>query len=154
MRAIRGRDTGPERAVRSIVHGLGFRFRLHRRDLPGTPDLVLPRHRTVILVHGCFWHAHRCRAGRSEPRSNAAFWRQKRAANRARDARVRAALRRRGWTVIEVWECQLREPEAVARRIRTILAGSRRLTGRSDGSGSASRLPAAANAARRSSGSR
>jgi DNA mismatch endonuclease (patch repair protein) len=150
MRSIRGRDTGPERAVRSIVHSLGFRFRLHRKDLPGTPDLVLPRHRTVILVHGCFWHAHRCRAGRVEPRSNAAFWRAKRLANRTRDARVRAALRARGWTVIEIWECQLKDPEAVARKICAALREPAAINSRPVGPAPAARLPAEVRGARRS----
>ena len=153
MRAVRGRDTGPERAVRSIVHALGFRFRLHRKDLPGTPDLVLPRHRTVILVHGCFWHAHRCRAGRVEPRSNAAFWREKRLGNRRRDARVRAALRARGWTVLEIWECQLKSPDTVASRIRSALRNPKAVISRRGDSVRASRLPAAAREGRRSPGS-
>jgi len=147
MRAVRGRDTGPERAVRRIVHGLGFRFRLYAADLPGRPDLVLPRHRAVILVHGCFWHAHRCRAGRIEPRTNAAFWRAKRAANRARDAAVRRRLRRLGWRVIEVWECHLREPERLRARLRAFLCPS---VTASDATGRVARSPRAASATRRS----
>lgn len=154
MRSIRGRDTGPERAVRSIVHALGLRFRLHRKDLPGTPDIVLPRHRMVILVHGCFWHAHRCRAGRNEPRSNAEFWRAKRDANRARDARVRAALRKIGWKVLEIWECQLDDPETVARRVRAMIANPPALRAWRGCSGSEARLPAATRAVRRSRDSR
>jgi DNA mismatch endonuclease (patch repair protein) len=122
MRAIRGTDTAPERAVRSLVHGLGLRFRLHRRDLPGSPDLVLPRHRAAVFVHGCFWHAHSCRFGRSRPATNAAFWRDKLARNQARDRRVIRALRRRGWRVLVIWECQLRDRESVRRRIARFFA--------------------------------
>lgn len=106
MAAIRPRDTVPEWIVRRLVHSMGYRFRLYRADLPGTPDLVLTRHRTVILVHGCFWHAHACRHGRREPRSNVEFWREKRRRNRDRDQRVRSALRSLGWRVLVVWQCQ------------------------------------------------
>jgi DNA mismatch endonuclease (patch repair protein) len=107
MRSIRGRDTGPERIVRSALHRKGFRFRLNVRALPGTPDIVLPALRTAILVHGCFWHRHgRCRLA-TVPRTRMAYWAAKFAANRRRDRRVVAALSRLGWRVIVIWECSV-----------------------------------------------
>ena len=112
MSRIRGRDTKPELIVRSLVHQMGFRFRLHRKDLSGKPDLVLPRHRKVIFVHGCFWHSHRCRYGRVTPRTNAGFWQNKRLGTVARDRRNRHDLRRDGWQVLTVWECWTRELES------------------------------------------
>jgi DNA mismatch endonuclease (patch repair protein) len=121
MSRIRGQDTRPERAVRSMVHGLGFRFRLHGRDLPGRPDLVLPRLRTVIFVHGCFWHRHaRCRYA-TTPATRRAFWLEKFERNVERDRRTAKALRRLGWSVITVWECQLRRPEKVRARLERML---------------------------------
>lgn len=121
MSRIRGKDTTPERAVRSMVHGLGYRFRLHGRDLPGRPDLVLPRLRTVIFVHGCFWHRHaRCRYA-TTPATRRAFWLEKFERNVERDRRTAAALRRLGWSVITVWECQLRRPEKVRARLERML---------------------------------
>ena len=114
MSAIRGRDTTPERVVRSALHRMGYRFRVHVRDLSGSPDVVLPRHRAVIFVHGCFWHRHRCRAGRAEPRTNAAFWREKRRRNQERDRRAVRALRRQGWRVLVLWECQIRDAARLA----------------------------------------
>ena len=108
MSMIRGKDTKPEKVVRSIVHRLGYRFRLYRRDLPGTPDLVLPRWRAVVFVHGCFWHMHSCKRGTSTPKKNAARWRLKREGNRKRDRRTVTALKRDGWRVVVIWECDLR----------------------------------------------
>ena len=118
MSRVRGKDTKPEMAVRRLVHRMGFRFRLHRRDLPGCPDLVLPRHRKAILVHGCFWHScARCHAGRV-PGSNVAYWEPKLRRNVERDAVNEEALRLAGWEVLVVWECQTRArraPELEAR---------------------------------------
>ncbi|MCA9059995.1 MAG: DNA mismatch endonuclease Vsr [Planctomycetaceae bacterium] len=111
MSCIRGQDTRPEMIVRSLVHQMGFRFRLHRQGLPGRPDLVLPRHRKIIFVHGCFWHLHHCRFGRVIPKTNAEFWSNKRRGNVERDRRNRAALRKLGWSVLTVWECWTRDPE-------------------------------------------
>src|SRR5438067_7398142 len=113
MAAIRGRDTKPEMIVRRIVHRLGYRFRLHRRDLPGRPDVVLPRHRSVIFVHGCFWHQHSCRYGRVVPATRAEFWKTKRDENMARDIRNIKALRKMGWRVLVVWECWTRDSKTV-----------------------------------------
>lgn len=107
MRSIRGSGTGPERTVRSALHRRGFRFRVNVKSLPGTPDVVLPALRTVILVHGCFWHRHgRCRLA-SVPRTRPEYWAAKFAANRRRDRRVAAALENLGWRVIVIWECSV-----------------------------------------------
>ena len=121
MRRIRGKDTSPERQVRSVLHRMGDRFRLHAKDLPGRTDIVLPRFRTVIQVHGCFWHRHRGCKIATTPKSNTAFWQAKFDANVARDRRNAAHLRRLGWSVITVWECQLRDQERVGRRLARIL---------------------------------
>ncbi|MBD0272344.1 MAG: DNA mismatch endonuclease Vsr [Acetobacteraceae bacterium] len=122
MARIRGKDTRPELAVRSMLHAMGFRFRLHRRDLPGTPDIVLSGRRKAIFVHGCFWHGHGCGCARL-PKTRLDYWGPKIAANRARDGRKAAALRREGWSVAAVWECQLRKPGALERRLARFLDG-------------------------------
>lgn len=107
MGRIRGKDTKPELRVRKALHAAGYRFRLHRKDLPGRPDITLPKHKTVIFVHGCFWHGHEgCKANRI-PKTNAEFWSAKIARNRERDAANRAALEALGWTVVVVWECEV-----------------------------------------------
>lgn len=116
MSGIRGVNTAPEMLVRSIAHRLGLRFRLHDRRLPGRPDLVLPRHRAVILVQGCFWHRHDC-ALAAMPKTRTAFWAAKFDANQRRDRRNRALLEQQGWKVLEVWECETSDPEAVRRRL-------------------------------------
>jgi len=121
MARIGSCDTGPEKAVRRLLWGMGFRFRCCRDGLPGRPDVVIPARRKAIFVHGCFWHAHGCRA-RILPRTRRAYWRAKFEGNRRRDRRVQAALRRLGWSVMVVWECALREPERVAARLRRFLA--------------------------------
>lgn len=108
MSGIRGRDTGPELRVRRLLHSSGYRFRLHRRDLPGSPDLVLPKHRLVVFVHGCFWHFHAGCGLAKAPDSNTDFWRTKLLGNRARDAVAIDALLAEGWRVLVVWECWLR----------------------------------------------
>jgi DNA mismatch endonuclease (patch repair protein) len=121
MARIRGKDTDPERNVRSIIHRMGFRYRLHVSGLPGKPDIVFPRLRKVVLVHGCFWHMHRCRFGRVQPATNANFWKTKREGNRQRDAKVRRALRKGGWNVLTVWECELREDDKLRKKLRRFL---------------------------------
>ena len=118
MSRIRSKDTGPERAVRSLLHSLGFRFRLHRKDLPGTPDIVLPGRAAVVFVHGCFWHGHACKVDKM-PKSRTDYWGPKIEANRARDVRKAAKLRRLGWKVVTVYECELKQPERLARRLQT-----------------------------------
>ena len=109
MAGIRSKDTKPEMAARRYLHARGFRYRLHARDLPGSPDLVLPKYRTAILVHGCFWHRHSgCRFA-TTPTSNVERWAAKFQANIARDAKKLASLEEAGWRVIVVWECELRQ---------------------------------------------
>ena len=105
MSQIRARDTKPEKIVRSVLHALGFRYRLHRKDLPGTPDIVLGPRRKVIFVHGCFFHMHDCRYGEVVPKTNPEFWRAKREGNRERDRRNLKLLEESGWSVLVVWEC-------------------------------------------------
>lgn len=112
MSRIRGRDTKPELIVRSLVHQMGFRFRLHRKDLPGKPDLVLPRHDKVIFVHGCFWHMHQCRYGRVVPATNTEFWQSKRQSTVDRDRRQQKKLKSDGWSVLTIWECWTKNIEA------------------------------------------
>jgi DNA mismatch endonuclease (patch repair protein) len=121
MAAIRGKDTKPEWIVRRLVHSMGFRYRLHRRDLPGCPDLVFPQRRKIINVHGCYWHMHRCQYGRVVPRTNAEFWRAKREGTVERDRRNRAKLRRLGWDILTLWECETRNASRLADRIREFL---------------------------------
>ncbi len=121
MSAIRGAHTKPEMIVRSLAHRLGYRFRLHRRDLPGKPDLVFPAQRKVIFVHGCFWHMHDCKYGRVTPATNAEFWRNKRMSNVERDGRHLKSLRQDGWRVLVVWECETREPEKLAKKLDRFL---------------------------------
>jgi len=121
MSRIRGKDTAPEKYVRRMIHGMGFRYRLHAAGLPGKPDLVLPRLRKVVFVHGCFWHMHRCRFGRVKPVTNADFWKRKREGNRRRDATVRRALRKEGWRVLTVWECEMRNVGILQRKLRMFL---------------------------------
>jgi DNA mismatch endonuclease, patch repair protein len=107
MSRVRHADTKPELVVRSALHRMGYRFTLHRRDLPGKPDIVLPRHRAVIFVHGCFWHRHASCERASMPKTNPAYWRAKFHRNVERDERVRARLIQEGWKVIVVWECEI-----------------------------------------------
>ncbi len=122
MSRIRNRDTRPELIVRSIVHGMGYRYRLHKKDLPGKPDLVLVRHRKIIDVHGCFFHMHRCRYGSVVPATNVDFWKTKRLSNVERDRRNLRTLRRDGWQVIIVWECETKNPSSLQKRLQTFLA--------------------------------
>ena len=117
MSRIRSRDTRPEMVVRSIVHRMGFRYRLHKPDLPGKPDVVLVRHRKIIDVHGCFYHMHNCKYGKVVPATNAEFWKAKRMSNVVRDRRNLAALKRAGWRVLTVWECETRKLDLLAKRI-------------------------------------
>lgn len=121
MARIRGRGTEPELIVRRLCHCLGYRFRLHRRDLPGTPDIVFPARRKVVFVHGCWWHRHNCRLGRRAPKSRLEYWLPKFARNVARDKQNRTELRRFGWSVLVVWECQTRRRDSLAARVREFL---------------------------------
>ena len=122
MSRIRGTDTTPERLVRSALHRLRFRFRLSKSRLPGRPDVVLPRHRTVVFVHGCFWHRHRdCRFAYT-PKSNLRFWERKFAENVERDRRTTRKLRSLGWKVVTVWECETRDRDRLLRRLERLMA--------------------------------
>jgi DNA mismatch endonuclease, patch repair protein len=121
MAAIRSKDTKPELIVRSLLHSLGYRFRVHGAHLPGKPDVVLPKYRTALFVHGCFWHMHNCKYGRVTPRTNAEFWADKRLRTVERDVRSTAALRRSGWRVATVWECQTKDPLRLAHRLKRTL---------------------------------
>lgn len=117
MSHIRGRDTRPERAVRSMLHSMGYRFRLVVANLPGRPDIVLRKYETVIFVHGCFWHRHRrCRFAYT-PKSREEFWLKKLNSNVTRDSQVEMELRKLGWHVVIVWACELKHPEQLARRL-------------------------------------
>lgn len=107
MSGIRSRNTKPEKLVRSFLHRQGFRFRLHVRELPGKPDIVLPRYRAVIFVHGCFWHRHENCRHATIPKSNTAFWLEKFASNAVRDATVKRQLEISGWQVLTIWSCQM-----------------------------------------------
>lgn len=109
MSAIKGKNTKPELVVRKLVHSLGFRFRLHRKGLPGKPDLVFPKLRKIIFVHGCFWHMHDCPYGRVTPKNNAEFWATKRLRNVHRDGNVEEQLNVLGWKVLLVWECEIKD---------------------------------------------
>ena len=108
MRAVKSKDTKPEIALRKALFALGLRYRLNVKELPGKPDLVFPKHKTVIFVHGCFWHGHRCKRGARAPKSNAEYWSAKIARNKARDKKNAAALKKLGWRVVTVWECELK----------------------------------------------
>ena len=123
MSRIRSANTQPELIVRSLLHRLGFRFSLRRRDLPGKPDIVLRRWRCVVFVHGCFWHRHAGCAVARAPKSRTDFWDAKLARNAARDASVQAALESRGWRVVTVWECELKDRLGLAERLQTEIRG-------------------------------
>ncbi len=114
MALVRSKDTAPELTVRRIVHRLGYRYRLHVASLPGCPDLVFPSRQKVIFVHGCFWHQHRCRRGRRMPGTHVDYWRTKLTRNKQRDAAHRRKLRRNGWRVLTLWECQLKPSQREA----------------------------------------
>jgi DNA mismatch endonuclease (patch repair protein) len=121
MSRIRSSNTNPEIRVRQILHRLGYRFRLHRRDLPGTPDIVLPAYDSVVLVNGCFWHRHEGCRDASMPKTRIRFWKTKFAENVTRDSKKSAALRALGWKVLIVWECELRQERVLAEKLKGFL---------------------------------
>ena len=121
MSRIAGRDTQPEMRVRRLLHGLGFRYRLHGPGLPGRPDLVFSAARAALFVHGCFWHMHRCRYGKPAPATNKTFWAEKRRGNAERDRRNRRALRKDGWTVFEVWECHTKDEARLRTKLQPLI---------------------------------
>jgi DNA mismatch endonuclease (patch repair protein) len=124
MRRVKGKDTAPERQVRRLIWRLGGRYRLHRKDLPGKPDIVLPGRRLAVFVHGCFWHGHECARGARVPKANRDYWLGKVGSNRVRDLAARAALEAAGWRVEVVWECDLKDRRALEDRMRRLLAPS------------------------------
>jgi len=121
MSRIKGKDTKPELVVRSLLHRMGFRFRVHLRRLPGCPDITLPRWKSIIFVHGCFWHRHaNCRFAYT-PKSRKKFWNSKFEKNTARDVAVRTLLRQSGWRVLTIWECWIKDEDALATRLKNFL---------------------------------
>lgn len=118
MGRVRGKDTKPELLVRSVLHRNGYRFRLHAKGLPGKPDIVLAKHHTVVFVHGCFWHRHKRCPDATVPKSRTEFWVQKFADNVKRDAKNQTVLRKLGWTILIVWECETAKPDRLAIRLR------------------------------------
>ena len=120
MRSVKTKDTGPELSLRRALFAAGYRYRLHRKDLPGTPDIVFPGRKKVLFVHGCFWHGHGCAKGRA-PKSRLEYWGPKLEANRARDARNIERLKHMGWDVCTVWQCELADAVAVVHRLRAFI---------------------------------
>lgn len=121
MAQVKGRNTGPEKAVRSLLHQLGYRFRLQRSDLPGKPDIVLPKFKTVLFVHGCFWHRHPGCKRATTPASNRDYWDKKFARTVARDAKNERELADMGWRVLVVWECELKDMDALEGKLTSFL---------------------------------
>lgn len=123
MRAVKARDTAPERAVREAVRSAGYarRYRLHGAHLPGKPDLVFPALQKAVFVHGCFWHGHDCRRGARQPKDNAPYWRAKIARNRERDSGALASLKTLGWRTLVIWECETRDRERLVRTLASFL---------------------------------
>ena len=125
MSRVRGRDTKPEMLVRRLLHAAGLRYRLYGKGLPGKPDLVFAGLGAVVFVHGCFWHMHKCRLGKPVPATNKEFWAEKRRGNAERDRRNRTALKKAGWRVFEIWECETRDTARFEKRISKLVAALR-----------------------------
>jgi DNA mismatch endonuclease (patch repair protein) len=121
MSRVRGRDTKPEIIVRSIIHRMGYRFSLHRRDLPGKPDVVLPRYRKIIVINGCFWHGHKNCLRSKRPSTHTKFWNRKLDKNIDRDKRSRSELEKMGWNVLVIWECEIQKPDKIVDKLRRYL---------------------------------
>lgn len=121
MAQVRGKDTKPEMRVRRLLTQLGARYRLHRKDLPGSPDVVLPGRKLAIFVHGCFWHGHDCKRGARAPKANADYWLTKITRNRARDITSREALQAAGWRVETLWECEMKDEATLHERLSALL---------------------------------
>jgi DNA mismatch endonuclease (patch repair protein) len=124
MRRIKSRDTTPERVVRRLLTELGIRYRLHRADLPGKPDIVMAGRRLAVLIHGCFWHGHDCARGARVPKTNRDYWLAKVGRNRARDAGALAKLQAMGWRVETIWECEMKDRPALKERLADLIASS------------------------------
>jgi DNA mismatch endonuclease (patch repair protein) len=129
MRRITGKHTKPERIVRRVLHRMGYRFGLHGKDLPGNPDVVLPRWRIAVFVHGCFWHGHCCKkgSGRRRPKSNTAYWNAKLDQNVKRDKRHARELQRLGWKRVVIWACETNDEQALEAKLQRVLPPSRRM---------------------------
>lgn len=121
MRAVKEKNTGPEMTVRRMVHGMGYRYRLHRKDLPGKPDLVFSPRKKVIFVHGCFWHGHTCKRGDRTPRENRDYWTKKIERNKERDREHLKTLKKDGWRVMTVWDCEIKGADVLADRMSAFL---------------------------------
>jgi DNA mismatch endonuclease (patch repair protein) len=121
MRAVRSKNTKPEVVVRRTAHALGYRFRLHRKDLPGKPDLVFPGRRAVVFVHGCFWHGHDCAKGKKRPAINMEFWNSKLDSNQVRDEKNVAQLKSAGWRVLIIWECEIQNLSDLSNQLKAFL---------------------------------
>lgn len=121
MSSVKQRHTKPEMIVRSLLHQLGFRFRLHREDLPGSPDIVLPKFRTAIFVHGCFWHQHKNCSKSRRPSSNQDYWNTKLDENISRDKRKEKELSKLGWRVVTIWQCEIRNLETLTKKLKKLL---------------------------------
>lgn len=122
MSRIRSKNTKPEKIVRSLLHGMGYRFRLHCKDLPGTPDIVLPKHKTVVFVNGCFWHRHPGCKYAYNPKSRIDFWKDKFKRNVKRDQKKTSDLNQAGWKVAVIWECETKSTEELMRRLRELMS--------------------------------
>lgn len=127
MRAVKGKNTTPELVVRRLVRSMGYRYRLHRQNLPGKPDMVFPRLRKIIFVHGCFWHGHDCVRGARMPKANQDYWQKKISGNSSRDASSIAALQSQGWHVAVIWECELKDMAQIKGRLVKFLSKSQKL---------------------------
>jgi DNA mismatch endonuclease (patch repair protein) len=121
MSRVKSKDSKPELLVRRLLHSLGYRYRLHRKDLPGRPDLVFPARKKIIFVHGCFWHRHACSLGKRVPKSNQQFWLPKLEANRLRDINIRKKLENLGWEIFVVWECEIKDADLLRERLLNFL---------------------------------
>ena len=121
MSRVKGRDTKPEILVRSVIHRMGYRFRVHRSDLPGNPDIVLPRHGKIIFVHGCFWHGHKRCPRSKRPTTNKSFWNEKLNKNIDRDKRQQKEIKNMGWKVLVVWQCEIRKPSKLLEKLERFL---------------------------------
>lgn len=121
MRSIKSRHTSPERTVRKMLHSAGYRFRLHARDVPGSPDLVFRGQRKAVFVNGCFWHGHSCYRGSRVPKTNTSYWTEKITRNRSRDRKVRRSLKAFGWTYFTIWECELNDASRLWLKLRRFM---------------------------------
>ena len=130
MSRVKCGDTVPERLVRSMIHRMGYRFRLHAKDLPGNPDIVLPRHRNIIFVHGCFWHGHHNCPRSKKPTTNIAFWKKKIDTNVARDKKNFRAIGKLGWNVLVIWQCELSNKSRLAAKVESFLGENKQIRGK------------------------